>query len=504
MSQNKRITASKLYDYIQCPHRVWRDIYGPQEEKIKDPSPFVELLWERGVVHEADVVSQLGQPFVNIAEGSFEERLQQTVKEMEKGTPLIYQGVIQHENLFGIPDLLERAESGFYVPTDIKAGRGMEGSDAETGVEGKPKDHYAVQLGLYIEILKQLGFCRENKGLIIDVNRERVEYDLSQPKGKQQTTTWWVFYESVKHQVIRLVENEEQNKPAMSGTCKICLWHDSCKKWCETHDDLSRVFYVGRSARDTICRDLGIETASQLADLDIRSALLRKETDKSFLRGIGAASLEKAAIRARILTQTKKPFISEKIIFPAVSTELFFDIEDDPTQDFIYLHGVYERRSGKECFKHFLARQNAPEQEKEAWQEFWTYISTLPVNDFAVYYYSHHEKSAYNRLRKKYPDVISQNDLDAFFNNPNVIDLYSNVVLKKTDWPVSSYSLKDLATYIGFTWRDTSPSGALSIQWYNEYLKTGDDAILKRILEYNEDDCRATMVLKDAIGKLSS
>jgi len=30
------ITASKLYNYIQCPHRVWRDIYGPQEEKIKE------------------------------------------------------------------------------------------------------------------------------------------------------------------------------------------------------------------------------------------------------------------------------------------------------------------------------------------------------------------------------------------------------------------------------------------------------------------------------------
>lgn len=26
------ITASKLYDYLQCPHRVWRDIHGPQEK----------------------------------------------------------------------------------------------------------------------------------------------------------------------------------------------------------------------------------------------------------------------------------------------------------------------------------------------------------------------------------------------------------------------------------------------------------------------------------------
>lgn len=55
------ITASKLYNYIQCPHRVWRDIYGPQEEKIKETNPFVQLLWDRGVQHEETVVGKLGE-----------------------------------------------------------------------------------------------------------------------------------------------------------------------------------------------------------------------------------------------------------------------------------------------------------------------------------------------------------------------------------------------------------------------------------------------------------
>ena len=48
----KTITGSKLYDYIQCPHKVWRDVYGPKEEKITETNPFVELLWNRGVAHE--------------------------------------------------------------------------------------------------------------------------------------------------------------------------------------------------------------------------------------------------------------------------------------------------------------------------------------------------------------------------------------------------------------------------------------------------------------------
>ena len=62
------ITASKLYDYLQCPHKVWRDIYGPQDEKIKETNPFVELLWSKGVNHEENIISNLGK-FTDLSEG---------------------------------------------------------------------------------------------------------------------------------------------------------------------------------------------------------------------------------------------------------------------------------------------------------------------------------------------------------------------------------------------------------------------------------------------------
>jgi len=50
------ITASNLYDFIKCPHRPWRDLYGPQDEKAPEDNPFVQLLWERGVLHEENVI----------------------------------------------------------------------------------------------------------------------------------------------------------------------------------------------------------------------------------------------------------------------------------------------------------------------------------------------------------------------------------------------------------------------------------------------------------------
>ena len=37
------ITASKIYSYMQCPHRVWCDIYGPQDEKEDVENAFLQL-----------------------------------------------------------------------------------------------------------------------------------------------------------------------------------------------------------------------------------------------------------------------------------------------------------------------------------------------------------------------------------------------------------------------------------------------------------------------------
>ena len=104
-------------------------------------------------------------------------------------------------------------------------------------------------------------------------------------------------------------------------------------------------------------------------------------------------------------------------------------------------------------------------------------------------------------MQKKYPDVISAEEVSAFFGSPNVIDLYK-IVLSDTDWPLGSYSLKEIAQYLKFKWRDESPSGALSIQWFNQYLETKEQKDLQRILDYNEDDCKATMVLKDELERL--
>lgn len=495
----KYLSASILYNFIQCPHKVWRDIYGPQDEKDPEPNPFVELLWERGVLHEKKVIESIGQ-FIDLSQGTYQKRFKDTLDEMKKGTELIYQGVIIYNNYLGIPDLLRRVDNDKYIPIDIKSGRGFENITDDTTDDEKYKKHYAVQLCHYVEILKNLGYTDLDEGKIIDIHNKEVTYNLNNPIGIKNKSTWWEYYFEIRNQVESLMQNKIQNKPAMAGVCKLCQWYKSCKKWAKDNNDPTTIFYVGRSKRDTLYEDLDIQKVNEIINIDIPQILLKKSQDKNYLKGIGEKTIKKIVQRAIILQKNTGPVIYKKIEFPKKKYELYFDIEDDPTQEIVYLHGVYQKTDSKdEKFIYFVSNDITQDAEKQAWKEFWQYIKSLPQDDFVVYYYSSHEKTVYTKMQQQYPDIISADELQNFFNKKTAIDLYTQIIYPYTDWPLGSYSVKDIAQYLGFKWRDKTPSGALSIQWYNEYLKDKDPKKLQRILDYNEDDCKATMVIKESL-----
>lgn len=485
------ITPSILYDYMQCPHKVWRDVHGPKTELVEEDNPFLKLLWERGIQHEAKTIAEFAHEYVDCSKGAELERIEKTNAALAGRAEYIYQGILAHGDLFGIPDLLHW-DGAEYYPIEIKSGSAEDGNEGD----GKLKKHYAMQLALYCEILHRRGLNTSRKGFVIDTTGERFEYDLSTPQGARTPETYWESYLRMRDEVMELLAGSVSNDPAMCGTCKNCGWYHSCKKWCEREQDLTQLFEMGRSKRETIKRDLAASRLSELVLVDRDILVTRKKTDKDFLKGIGAGTIEKLIFRAKLMMDGSEPHIHQVFEFPKVSAELFFDIESDPTQDFVYLHGFWVRDGNGERFEHFTARNVSPEAEAEVFQQALKFIGSFDENDRAVYYYSAYEKACYRRLSRKYPDVITEAEVDTIFDHRNSVDLYA-IVSKMTDWPLSSYGIKSIAQYLKFQWRDETPSGALSIQWYNDFLTSGDEKFLNRVLEYNEDDCKATLVVKD-------
>jgi predicted RecB family nuclease len=205
------------------------------------------------------------------------------------------------------------------------------------------------------------------------------------------------------------------------------------------------------------------------------------------------------------MTAGSRPYLSGQISFPKAEVELFFDVETDPMRDICYLHGFVERRQAdnpKGRYVAFFADEPTAEAEEHAFAEAWRFMKgSRPC---VMYYYSKYERTIYRKLRAKYPRVCTVDELEAMFDPATAVDLYYDVVLKATEWPTRDYSIKTLARYLGFNWRDPHPSGAASIEWFDRWVRTGDPTIRQRILDYNEDDCQATRVLVDSIRTLEA
>jgi predicted RecB family nuclease len=468
------------------------DLFGNADER--DPvSRFVQLLWEKGTAFEAEVIEGLKIEYTDLSGVPLAEREARTEEAIARGDGLIYQGRIRAGGLLGQPDLLRRTGDG-YVAGDIKSGSGEEGSsDLE---DGKPKKHYAVQLALYTDILEQKSIASGRSPFVWDIHGQEIAYHLDGPLGPRTPQSIWEFYQQQLEVARRIIARTEEPRPAIGAPCKECHWRTACSKQAKRLDDLSLIPGLGRARRDSIVERL--PTVAALAAADLSEFADGKGT--VFSR-IGWSMLEKFQENARLIKDPARgPYLKSPAVFPDTEFELFFDIETDPFRDLCYLHGFIERCGrdhATEKYVAFLASAPTDEEERAAFARALEYVTSRKPH--ALYFYSSYEKTWWCKLQERYPDVASAGDVEAVFSPDGAVDLYTEVVKKKTVWPANDQSIKTLAKYLGFEWRDTDPSGAESIEWYHRWVEGGDELVKQRILEYNEDDCRATRVLLDAL-----
>ena len=118
------VTASMLYDLLQCPYRVKLDSSSDLGRRDK-VNPFVQMLWEKGSQYENEVMSGLEQDYLDLSAFALGEKEQKTAQAMAEGVPLIYSARLKYGELLGDPDLLW-LENGGYVAIDIKSGAGLD------------------------------------------------------------------------------------------------------------------------------------------------------------------------------------------------------------------------------------------------------------------------------------------------------------------------------------------------------------------------------------------
>lgn len=480
------VTDTMLRDLVVCERRVHHDLHTASAER--DPvSDFVAMLRDGGILHEDRIVEALPGARVDLRDRPVGARFALTMSALEGYADWIVGGRLEHGDRVGHPDLLRRI-GGVWHAGDVKAGTPF----AEDG--GTAKEEYAVQVGHYAALLGDLGRGEPARAFIVGADGSTAWYDLDAP-GRRGAAPWSVRVAALVARARGVRDLADGTRGALSAACAMCHWKTVCRRELEAADDLTLVAGLGRAVRISIEARAG--TVAELAALDM-------EGDPDLRRGlpgVGAGRLGRFRDRARLLrTPGARPYALRPLGLARHARELHFDLETDPLNGgLVYLHGILVRDlvpgGDVERFVHFFA--DGPDGERNAFAGAFAFLS---ANASArVFHYSKFERTSYRVLQERYPDVCSREEVEALFDPARATDLLGDAVMPSTEWPLSSVGIKAIAKFLGFSWRDRDASGAASIAWFHDYCRSRDPAVRQRILDYNEDDCRATAVLLDAL-----
>jgi len=298
--------------------------------------------------------------------------------------------------------------------------------------------------------------------------------------------------------VVRIREGDEIPGPGWKTECAQCEWQQHCWKELVAADDLTTLPKIGEPKRAALAQ-IGIRTVADLAAARPQELLQ--------VKGIGEASARLWPLRARAV-KTGQPAILASWTPPDVDVEISYDIENTP-EPFVYLHGILTRRRSTAVwgtpgftdaafgtFEPVCAEY--PDDERTVWHRFLEKIEEVTSRgSFAVYIYSSHERTALRRLTAAYG---SSRAMDTFIEH--IVDLRAELT-RCVVLPTDSESLKTVAQLAKFSWRDDDPGGGQSIAWWTEYWADpiAGQPLRDRVLRYNEDDVRASFVVRDWLAE---
>jgi len=462
------ITARTIYNYLISPYIIYCDKFISESEK--DPlQEFQKLLFKQGQEHEKNVIER---EYPKIEKITYKEKtegfkkLLQTMKEGKEtitGPPLLY----LQQGLEGRPDILEKQDTHksvfgdyHYTVKEIKLAKNIQ-------------RHHIYQTAFYNHILGKIQGYTPETFTLINRDHEEKEYTYNEERILELITC------------IQKIHHGKQITPTY-GKCE-WPWETYNNKMAIETDDVSLVSGIGATTKEKLAQH-GIKTVKQLA-----------ETTKEQLReikGIGPAKAEKYQTNAQALKE-KRCIQLKRCSFPDNTTEIFLDLEGTGEQiggeeiiTIDYLIGVTIRNNGKTQYLPFLA--HTPDGEEEMFKKFTKWLKEQ--TDYTIYHWHHYELNHLKRLAERHG--ISKELEDKLFNNMR--DLYKDAVQTHA-YPTYGGGLKQIAKYMGYNWRHTDINAMESIAIYFNYIEDPEkhkDKIQK-VIDYNEDDCNATMTIKD-------
>lgn len=493
--QNKLVLFSPtdLNGFIECRHKTFlnlKNLIDPFPKREEDAHE--QLLKKKGLEHEARCLQHLkaiGHQIIEIPfYGTLENRAKMTLDAMKNGSEYIAQATLLKGQWHGFADLLKRVDwpsslgPFSYEAVDVKLSK-------------QPEPSHIIQLCVYSDLVEQYQGTAPLFFSVILGNGEEKCYQFSD---------FAQYYVTIK----RKFEVYASSSPAHSisspcSFCSRCHWQDLCNEQWKKDDHLSLVANIQQSQIVKLGNS-NIHTVKHLAELNSNISI----------PNLAEQTLCRLRSQARLQHSKRETGKDEFELLPAEEgrgfarlpkpdpADLFFDMEGDPLyipDGLEYLFGFYYFDKGFPIFKPFWAHDK--EEEKRTFQEVIDFITIhLSLHPAAhIYHYNHYEETAIKRLASRFG--TREAEVDNILRGRKLVDLFK-VVRDAIRTSESGYSIKNLETFYMGKREGTVATAVESIVVYDSWRSTRNQALLKQISDYNEDDCRSTYLLQQWLLKL--
>ncbi|HUR69660.1 MAG TPA: TM0106 family RecB-like putative nuclease [Candidatus Thermoplasmatota archaeon] len=461
------ITGSTVHQHARSPFAVWCDAHAPPD--ARDPeNEFQELLLRQGREHEARVVAARYPGLAPLDASSEREAFGLALDAMRAGAPVLLQAplLLPSAQLGGRADVLLRDESApsifgsyHYRVLEIKRARNL-------------KAAHRLQGAFYTHVLGRI--------------QQRVPrtFTLVNADGAE---TLFEHDEREIEAVIEEIRAIRAGRPVAPAYGEgLWPWESFNDRKAVEADDVSLVDGVGPAVRGSL-------VAAGLAT--VRALAAAREEHLQGIRGVGQVRRRKLPVAAGALVSRTHVRIGD-VRLPETPIEVFFDLEgtselvEDEVDPIDYLVGCLERRDGEERYHSFVA--HTLDGEERMLRDFVSWLAERPQ---AILFHWHHYEATHMRtMCERYQMMEAWRELI----QPRLRDLHKDATAAFA-FPTYGTSLKKIAPYLGFHWQHADVNAMQSIAYYLDYVRdpVGQAGKLQKVLDYNEDDCRATRVVKD-------
>jgi predicted RecB family nuclease len=528
-----RLAASDVANFLACQHLTRLDLLMARGELYPPYASdlgFRELV-ERGEAHERAVLDRFradGCRVVEIAVGPQTDAAQATLDAIEDGSDVIYQGVLQAPALLGRPDFLVRAGL-LDAPDGEPRPAGMHYEVVDAKLARSAKGRAVAQIAFYSHLLAEAQGIRPRWMFLALGNGSFVPLKVDD-------------YAAYERQARRLLgefiaADTGENPPSVPYPepvehCVICRWRQFCADRRRTDDDLSLIAGITAGQRKAL-KATGITTRRGFAGL----------AEPPMVSRVSRESLRGAQLQARLQVASEDDgHIAYELLEPERDAagalipnrgllalpepchgDLFFDIEgaryyseDNAEFGLQYLFGVVDTAetdaSGAPAYTQIWAFDR--NGEKAAFERLVDFITERRMRHpgLHVYHYNHYEPTAIDHLTELHEtrqDAVGrlmgrfatrEDEVDDLFRLGVFVDLY-RVVRQGLRAGVENYSIKKLEPLCGYARQVDLGQATVNLIGFEAALDDGtasDDLARREIVAgYNEDDCRATLALRD-------